>query len=94
MVDADLDRFIEGRDRKRRLEEGERLEEELWRESARKAEVVRQERIRQARAEFHRAQARRHRVVLASLVERHLAEAERYENMTIYLTSPAGGDAA
>jgi len=93
-IDADLDRLIERRDKIRRITEGERLGEELWRESARKAEVARKERIRLECAEFHRAQARRHKTVLASLVERHEQEAERYENMTIYLTSPAGGDAA
>jgi len=93
-TETGLDSLIDRRSKQLEDENQEYHEEVAWAESTRRAEVARQEQIRQARVRFHRAQARRHKVVLASLVERHLAEAERYENMTIYLTSPVGPDAA
>jgi hypothetical protein len=93
-TETGLDSLIDRRSKMFEIENRERREEEAWAESTRKAEVARQEQIRLDRAQFHRAQARRHKVVLASLVERHEQEAERYENLVIYPTSPAGGDAA
>ena len=43
LVDADLDRLIERRHEKRVLDEGERAEEEVWREAERREEAKRQQ---------------------------------------------------
>jgi hypothetical protein len=85
IVETDLDRFIESRDRMRRLEEGERAEEQAWKESTRKAN---EKRLQQARIEWHwhhMTQAERLRNTLEALIEHHEEKAEELMG---------GGDAA
>jgi hypothetical protein len=82
-VDGELDAFIERRHQQRVKEEGERAEEEAWKESERRhAQAQRQ----QARLEWHlhhTDQAERLRRTLEALIAHHEAEAQKL-----------GGDAA
>jgi len=55
----------------RRLEEGERAEEEAWRESTRRANAVREAELKAAWCEFHQEQAERHRATLEALAAHH-----------------------
>jgi hypothetical protein len=75
-VDADIDLFIERRHAKRVKEEGERAQEEAWKESERRhAEKQRQ----QARLEWHAhhaGQAERLRRTLEALIDYHEQRAE------------------
>ena len=76
IVDADLDRSIEKRDKMRRLEEGERAEEQAWVESTR---VFNEKRRQQARVEWHlhhTSQAERLRNTLEDLIAHHEQRAE------------------
>ena len=85
IVEAELDAFISGRDRKRRLEERDRAEEAAWAESTRKAN---EKRLQQARYEWHwhhTTQAERLRNTLEQLIEHHEQRAEELMG---------GGDAA
>ena len=87
IVETDLDRFIEGRDRMRRLEEGERAEEQAWVESTR---IHNEKQRMQNRAEWHlhhRGQAERLRNTLEALIADHEQRAEE-------LAELGGGDAA
>jgi hypothetical protein len=87
IVETDLDRFIEGRDRMRRLEEGERAEEQAWVESTR---IHNEKRRRQARAEWHwhhMTQAERLRRTLEALIEHHEERAQELASLG------SGGDA-
>ena len=85
IVDADLDNFIERRDKKRRIEEGERAEEQAWVESTR---IHNEKRRQQARVEWHlhhTSQAERLRNTLEDLIAHHEQRAEELIG---------GGDAA
>ena len=76
-AEAELTRFIEHRDDKRRQREGERREQEMWMESA--ARYNERER-RQIRAEWygwHCDQAERHRRTLERLIAHHEGEAQK-----------------
>jgi hypothetical protein len=82
-VEGAIDEFIEKRHRQRVREEGERAQEEAWKESARKHAAKQRQ---QARLEWHlhhTDQAERLRRTLESLIEHHEREAEKL-----------GGDAA
>jgi hypothetical protein len=66
IVETDLDRFIEGRDRMRRLEEGERVAEEAWVESTRIHNEKRRQQICAEWSKHHQDQAERLRRTLGS----------------------------
>jgi hypothetical protein len=75
MVEAELDRMIEKRSRKRETDPDER--EDLWVESVRR---YRERERRQMRAEWygwHCDQAERHRRTLAALIAHHEGEAQK-----------------
>jgi hypothetical protein len=74
-VETDLNRLIERRNAQRRKTEGERLEEELWQESAR-AYHARQE--ADHRAAWHEYEMRLYRIH-SGLAAEHLARAETLE---------------
>jgi hypothetical protein len=68
-----LTRFIERRDEKRRQSEGERLEQEMWRESVRRFQERSEAEMRSRWIDYHR-----HLQVLhQSLADEHEAEAEK-----------------
>jgi hypothetical protein len=70
-VEHELNRLIEKRDERRRVEDGERPAEEMWRESERKYAARRREENAAAWAEYHRSQAARHRATLQDLIAHH-----------------------
>jgi hypothetical protein len=76
-VDGSIDAFIEKRHQERVKDEGDRRQEELWKESSRRhAEKQRM----QARLEWHRhhqEQAGRLRNTLESLIAHHEEQAEK-----------------
>jgi hypothetical protein len=76
-VEHELDAFISKRHEQRLKSEGERQEEEAWRQSVRVYNRRRQEEYRAAWASFHEDQAERHRRTLQDLIAHHAAEAER-----------------
>ncbi len=82
-ADSDIDAFISKRDKKRRAQEGDRAAEMAWKESTRRFNAAREAEMRDAWGEYHRAQAERHKAVLASLIEHHEQQAQKF-----------GGDAA
>ena len=78
-ADKEIENFISRRDQQRRKEEGERQEEEAWKESVRRYEAARDAHLRQEwYSEYHAAQAVRHRATLEALVAHHEAQAEKY----------------
>src|SRR5215213_5257326 len=78
-VEHKLDACFRKRDKERRRTEGERPEEEAWKESVRRYEAARDAHLRQeCAAKYHTAQAVRHRATLEALVAHHEAEAEKY----------------
>lgn len=86
-VETDLDNLIDRRDQMRRLEEGERAEEQAWVESTR---IHNEKQRMQNRAEghvHHRGQAERLRNTLEALIADHEQRAEE-------LAELGGGDAA
>jgi hypothetical protein len=91
IVDADLDNFIERRDKMRRIEEGERREEEAWKESVRKANAAREAELREQWSSYHLDQAERHKAVLEDLVAHHKQQAQK---LGASLGASLGGDAA
>jgi hypothetical protein len=78
LVDADLDRLIERRHEKRVLDEGERAEEEVWREAERREEAKRQQEWQQGRLAFceHLTD------VYTRLADEHAVEAEKLRAQT------------
>ena len=72
-VEAELTRLIERRSRQRDADE----ENELWKESVRRYNDRKQERLRNEWCEYHQGQAARHRAVLESLIARHEEEAAK-----------------
>jgi hypothetical protein len=76
-VEKELDLLISRRHDKRVKDEGERLEEELWRESERRHAEHRREQNRLAWLDYHRAAAERTRRTLEALVSDHEAKAEK-----------------
>jgi hypothetical protein len=87
MVDADLDNLISRRDQKRRLEEGERAEEQAWVESTRIHNEKRRQQICAEWSKHHQDQAERLRRTLGELIADHDRRAEE-------LLMDSGGDAA
>jgi hypothetical protein len=88
-VETDLDNLIDRRDKMRRTLEGERREEEAWRESTR---IFNEKRRLQARHEWHlhhTSQAERLRNTLEALIEHHQEKAEELAKAPL-----GGGDAA
>jgi hypothetical protein len=77
-AESSIETFITRRDARRRETEGERQAEELWRASERRHAERRREENRAAWANYHAAQAARHRAVLEDLIGHHEARAERY----------------
>jgi len=74
-VEAEISRLIEKR-ASRATDPDER--EELWKESVRLYNARRRDENRLAWAEYHQAQAERHRAVLEGLISDHEARAEMY----------------
>ena len=78
-VEGELDIFISRRHDKRVAEQGERVQEELWRASERRDAEQRREENRAAWCEYHRAAAERARRTLEELIARHEAAAQTLE---------------
>jgi hypothetical protein len=76
LVEKELDAMIERRSRKGETNTDER--EELWQKSVRAYNARQREANRLTWCEYHRGQAERCRIVLASLVSYHEAEAKKY----------------
>jgi len=76
-VEADLDNFITRRHVARIRDEGERQEEELWKQSERRRAAAERDANREAWREYHQEQAVRHRKSLEALVAHHEQKAER-----------------
>ncbi len=77
-MEKELDGLIRRRHDARVRDEGERREEELWRESERRHAEMRSRQNRAAWADYHAEQAARHRAVLEGLVGYHEERAQRY----------------
>jgi len=75
-VEGGLDAFIEGRHNKRIKEEGERAQEEAWKESTRKHAVKQRQQARYEWHLHHTAQAERLRRTLEDLIAHHEQRAE------------------
>jgi hypothetical protein len=75
MVEKQLDAMIQRRARKGDVDPDEA--EEIWRESVRRYNYRKQERLRNEWCEYHQGQAARHRSVLESLIARHEEEAAK-----------------
>jgi hypothetical protein len=67
-AEAEIDRFIEHRAMKLKLENQERAEEEAWAEPTRKANAAREAELKAAWCEYHQSQAERHRATLEALL--------------------------
>jgi hypothetical protein len=93
IVEADLDRFIEGRSKTLEAENREHFEEAAWAESARRHNAAREAQLREAWCTYHQEQAGRHRAVLEALAAHHEARAAELELMNSEARGP-GGDAA
>ena len=76
-VEYELDAFISKRHEQRVKTEGERQEEEAWKESVRAYEEKRRQMARLEWHAFHCGQAERHRRTLEVLIEQHEAQAAR-----------------
>jgi hypothetical protein len=77
-VEHEVDAMISRRHNQRVATEGERGEEEVWRQTERRFEAARRAENAVAWCEYHLAAADRLRATLGSLIEHHEAEAERY----------------
>jgi hypothetical protein len=77
-VEGELDKFISRRHEKQ-VEEGERLEEEMWAESEQRHAARRREANRAAWCEYHQDQAARHRAILETLATYHEGEAAKLQ---------------
>jgi hypothetical protein len=74
---AQIERFIERRDEKRRQSEGERLEQELWMKTVKAYNERERRQIRAQWYGWHCDQVERHRRTLAALIAHHEGEAQR-----------------
>jgi hypothetical protein len=79
-VEKELDLLISRRHDKRVKDEGERLEEELWKESERHHEAQRRMEMCLLWLDYHREAANRARRTLEALIARHEAATEMLEN--------------
>jgi hypothetical protein len=70
-AEREIDRFIEHRSMKLKLEERDRAEEAAWAESKRKANAAREAELKAAWCEYHQSQAERHRATLEALAVHH-----------------------
>jgi hypothetical protein len=73
-VDAEIARFIE----RRAANPPSGEQEARWEDSERREDARREAQLRLEWSNYHSAQAARHKAVLASLIEHHEAEAEKY----------------
>jgi hypothetical protein len=76
-AEAQLERFIETRHEKRVASEGERREEEMWKEAARRFNERERRQIRAEWYGWHCDQAERHRRTLERLVAYHEEKAQK-----------------
>jgi hypothetical protein len=76
-AEAQLERFISQRHEKRRQTEGERLEQELWMNTAKAYNDRERRQIRAEWRDYHEGQAERHRRTLAALIAHHEGEAQK-----------------
>lgn len=76
-AEAQLERFISQRQERRVASEGERREEEMWRESVARYNERERRQIRAEWRDYHESQAERHRRTLAALISHHEGEAEK-----------------
>jgi hypothetical protein len=86
-VDGAIDAFIEKRHAQRVKEEGERAEEEAWKESTRKHAAKQRQQARYEWHLHHTDQAERLRRTLEALIAHHEEQASK-------LGASLGGDAA
>jgi hypothetical protein len=75
-AETSITNLIERRHDRRVAEEGERAEEEAWKESVRKHNAAREAELRSAWCEYHQDQGRRHRATLEALAAHHEQRAE------------------
>src|SRR5215218_11014410 len=75
-VEAELDHMIRRADERRRLSEGERREEELWRESERRYQAKRQAELVFAWVAYHEEAAERALANGGAIAARHRAQIE------------------
>ena len=75
-VEQELDHIIRRADERRRLREGERREEELWRESERQYQAKRQAELVFAWVEYHEEAAERALANGEAIAARHRAQIE------------------
>jgi hypothetical protein len=73
IVEAELTRMIERRDEKRRAEEGDRLDEELYMDSVRRFHARSEAEMRSRWLDFHQNMHRLH----SNLAEEHREKAEK-----------------
>jgi hypothetical protein len=76
-AEAQLERFISQRHEKRRQTEGERLEQELWMNTAKAYNDRERRQIRAQWYGWHCDQAQRHRRTLAALIAHHEGKAKK-----------------
>jgi len=79
-TEKELDLLISRRHDARVKDEGQRREEELWRESERRHAEQRRMANRLAWCAYHVEQAARHRAVLEALVGHHEEQARKYRH--------------
>jgi hypothetical protein len=77
-VEHEINQFIEKRHTQRVKHEGEREEEEAWKESVRRYKAASQAETHLDRYHFHAGQAERLRACLTALVEHHEREASKH----------------
>ncbi len=93
MVEAELDGFVNRRDKERRRTEGERpLAEALWAESERRHAASRQQALAWAWLRWHQRMLNSHIKTSNLITSHHAAEIEKYERLLNI--DYEGGDAA
>jgi hypothetical protein len=80
-AEAELTRFIERRDEKRRQTEGERLEESLWMKTVEAHNKRAREGMLWEKLRYHEYMIRAHDATHEAIVARHRAEVERCEQL-------------
>jgi hypothetical protein len=91
-IETDLENLIDRRDKARRLEEGERAEEQAWVESTRAHNEKRRQQARHEWHQHHLTQAERLRNTLEALATEH--ERRAWELASPGPSPARGGDAA
>jgi hypothetical protein len=80
-AEAQLERFIESRDEKRRQTEGDRQAEELWMETVRRYHEKERTSLLWERLRYHEAMVRAHTTTHEAIIARHRAELQRCEQL-------------